>query len=590
MLGWIKEHVKDDIDFVVWTGDSARHDKDEEHPRGAQEVLGMNRRVADKIAETFSSSDGQLEIPVVPTFGNNDFLPHNIFYPGPNKWLHAYDDIWRRFIPEEQRHSFEFGGWFFVEVIPDQLAVFSLNTMYFFDRNAGVDGCALPSEPGFKHMEWLRVQLQRMRERGMKAILIGHVPPARTDSKELWDETCWQKYTIWLQQFRDVVTASLYGHMNIDHFMFQDTHDIDLSLTSASPQTPDDDMISIASKEDYLQDLVEKWSGLPDSAVKSLSEDNVDAIAKRSKGKGKKDPYKKIGGEFAERYQLSLISPSIVPNFFPTIRVFEYNITGLEKAKVWTDSFDAAAWVPPTNLDWVDEDGDRDEDGSRQELKRDLDTEKKKKKKKKHGKGDKGKKPKDPNLIIPEDPSEKNLPGPAYLNQAFTLTGYTQYYANLTYLNNDIPDDFASKGWRDGDHPVDEPQHKPARPHDFEFQVEYSTFDDKIYKLPDLTVRNYVKLAYRIGEHLTGKSNSLNREDAGDESEKRGGDVLDSAEDGLELDEEEECDGEGNVESEKKKKKKKKKKHHHGKKNKAWLAFLDRAFVRTKSKDELKKL
>ena len=76
----------------------------------------------------------------------------------------------------------------------------------------GVDGCANKHEPGYEHMEWLRIQLQILRERGMKAILIGHVPPARTDSKESWDETCWQKFTLWERQYRDIIVGSLFGH------------------------------------------------------------------------------------------------------------------------------------------------------------------------------------------------------------------------------------------------------------------------------------------------------------------------------------------------------------------------------------------
>ncbi|KAL2153927.1 hypothetical protein VTH82DRAFT_2603 [Thermothelomyces myriococcoides] len=180
---WIEAHLKDKIDFVVWTGDTARHDRDERLPRHADQVLGTNAWIADKFVELFGDKSGEgMVVPVVPNFGNNDILPHNILLPGPNKWFQSYAHIWRRFIPEEQRHSFEFGGWFSVEVIPGHLAVFSLNTLYFFDRNAGVDGCRDPAEPGYKQMEWLRVQLQFLRERGMKAILIGHVPPARTET------------------------------------------------------------------------------------------------------------------------------------------------------------------------------------------------------------------------------------------------------------------------------------------------------------------------------------------------------------------------------------------------------------------------
>jgi endopolyphosphatase len=138
---------------VLWTGDSARHDSDDKIPRTASQVVGSNRWMSDKVVETFSDGDGKhMTIPVVPTLGNNDILPHNILMPGPNKWLQTYTDVWRRFIPEEQRHSFEFGGWFYVEVIPNKLAVFSLNTLYFFDRNAGVDDCQQPNQPGFMQM------------------------------------------------------------------------------------------------------------------------------------------------------------------------------------------------------------------------------------------------------------------------------------------------------------------------------------------------------------------------------------------------------------------------------------------------------
>jgi len=87
----------------------------------------------DKFIEVFGDTDknsnDDCTIPIVPTFGNNDVLPHNIFAKGPNKWTKAYARVWRPFIPEEQRHQFDRGGWFYVEVIPNRLAVFSLNTM-----------------------------------------------------------------------------------------------------------------------------------------------------------------------------------------------------------------------------------------------------------------------------------------------------------------------------------------------------------------------------------------------------------------------------------------------------------------------------
>ncbi|KAF5542459.1 PPN1-vacuolar endopolyphosphatase [Fusarium mexicanum] len=603
-LKWVRKNVKDDIDFVVWTGDTARHDSDEKLPRSSSHVLDMNRKVARKMVKTFSD-DGSLTVPVIPTFGNNDFLPHNIFYPGPNKWLQAYSSIWHRFIPEEQRHSFGFGGWFEVEVIPNQLSVISLNTMYFFDRNAGVDGCAIPSEPGFKHMEWLSVQLQRLRERGMKAILIGHVPPARTENKQNWDETCWQKYTLWLKQFRDVVTGSLYGHMNIDHFLFQDTKDIDLSLYDKAGTTrePMDDDFSVESKSDYLIDLRKSWSNLPGSAAKALEEDldaedeletqdeDVDELRNRNKKKkkGKKGKKKKghgkIGGKYGERYQVSLVSPSVVPNYFPTIRIIEYNITGLEDAPVWTDSFDINSKVPE-ELSGFSEDEE-----AHQELKRDLEAERRKKgrkgkKGKKGRKGRKGKKkPKNPELVIPPAPPKGSPPGPAYSRQTFTFMGYTQYFANLTYINNDLTDLSETSKWRDGDFSDEVPNHDKPQPKKFRYEVEYSTFTDKIFKLPDLTVRSYLKLASRIAKRKTKKGKGKAAEEYNEDFEDESDSDDDGDGDDTELPEPEEGDSDLDFTATRGKKGKNKRR----KTNKVWKHFLQEAFVNTIPEKQLKK-
>ncbi|KAL2212096.1 Endopolyphosphatase, partial [Sarocladium strictum] len=606
---WVRDHIKDDVDFIIWTGDTARHDSDEKNPRDTDSVFRTNRLVADKFVDAIAGNGGKLDIPIVPTFGNNDFLPHNIFYPGPNKWLHAYSEIWRRFIPEEQRHSFEYGGWFQIEVIPGRLAVISLNTMYFFDRNAAVDGCRNPSEPGFRHMDWLRIQLQLLRERGMKAILMGHVPPARTEGKQAWDETCWQRYTLWLKQYRDVVTGSVYGHMNIDHFMLQDTKEIDI-LTSAatvsekdSDKDPLDEIIDVQSKGDYLSELRNVWSGLPSAAVEKLitADAEPDEASSSRKGhKKKRRKYKKIGGKYAERYQLTLVSPSVVPNYFPTLRVVEYNISGLEDAKTWEDPCSASAISENSKHDLT-----QVADELHQELKRDVETDAhalgKKGKKHKKKKGRKGKKkPHDPNLIVPEKPSKKSLPGPAYKMQPFTFTGYTQYFANLTHINNDLKEsDVHGAGWRDGDHDNRNPGHKP-KPREFKYEVEYSTFDDKLFKLDDLTVKSYLKLAYRMAKKRKGKSTVAQDSDVDvhiddddfyddyeDNEDGDGTDVEDDAEED-EGDAEEQTNDEDDEEEDVSTTGKGGKKKHKKKKNKVWLHFLHHAFVKTATDKELK--
>jgi len=51
---WIKENLRDEIDFVVWTGDSARHDNDVEHPRTERQVYDLNKMVVNLVKDTFS--------------------------------------------------------------------------------------------------------------------------------------------------------------------------------------------------------------------------------------------------------------------------------------------------------------------------------------------------------------------------------------------------------------------------------------------------------------------------------------------------------------------------------------------------------
>ena len=610
---WIQKNLRDEIDFVIWTGDSARHDNDEQIPRTQQQVLELNNFVVDKFVEVFGKDDNindtdptnDLTIPIVPTYGNNDIMPHNIFTPGPNRWTKEYLQVWKKFIPEAQRHGFERGGWFSVEVIPNKLAVFSLNTMYFFDSNSAVDGCAKKSEPGYEQMEWLRVQLQFIRDKGMKAILMGHVPPARTVSKQSWDETCWQKMTLWLEQYRDVVVGSLYGHMNIDHFMLQDFRDVSLFSEVGTTDTTNrfhlDDEFSIASASDYLQELRTGWSKLPDPPNRKVLEavdfdDEPSLLSQLVRflatkittkiSKGRKDDkdkaydkfLDKIGGPWAERFSLSFVSPSVVPNYYPTLRVFQYNITGL----------DALALASPTisnptstvhedlNVGLILGDG--------------------------YGDTTNKNKPKYPKFKVPNSPSKSSPPGPAYSPQTFTWLGYAQYYANLTTINNDFTadsddptanGDIESSKWKDGKHSGKKPKDKnielPLR--SFKFQEEYNTKTDKIYHLKDLTLRSYFDLANRIGQYKPKRSDRFALDSDLQDSEKFEPITESMDPHGTDQIAPESGSNSNDLESDAIETDKKKKKHRKHKNRKAinrvWLTFVRRAFVSSWDDEDL---
>jgi endopolyphosphatase len=359
---------------------------------------------------------------------------------------------------------------------------------------------------------------------------------------------------------------------------------------AAAAASPVEGGFSVQGKGNYLADLRSGWSKIP-----------APQTAKSEASRGGHH-----AAHWSERYSLALVNPSIVPNYLPTMRIYEYNISGLEDAPVWRDDPDKFSYGKAEDAEEGGEDDDglvggEDDDDAviaedaapHQELKRglDLDLDLDALGRRNKGKGRKNKskdskkphRPHDPKLIIPAPPSKTAGPGPAYSPQPLSLTGYTQLFANLTRLNmpeevvdgedqNSVDDDADAAA---GGKKKKQPQHLP-----FEFEVEYSTFADKWYRVPDLTVRSYVRLAYRIarragGQPLEAVDQEFDEEfalDFGNEDgDNDGGD-----------------DGKSDVESADKKKKKKGKKGKSRASNKLWLRFLSRAFIGAVPREDLK--
>ncbi|KAJ1718027.1 Endopolyphosphatase, partial [Coemansia biformis] len=56
----------DNVDFVMWTGDSGRHDRDLDRPRTFGDIVDGNRIAAAALQSAFPRT------PIVPNVGNND--------------------------------------------------------------------------------------------------------------------------------------------------------------------------------------------------------------------------------------------------------------------------------------------------------------------------------------------------------------------------------------------------------------------------------------------------------------------------------------------------------------------------------------
>ncbi|KAG1836936.1 Metallo-dependent phosphatase-like protein [Suillus subalutaceus] len=210
-LDFLDEHWTSEIDFVIWTGDNARHDNDHDIPRPLDEIFDLNRAVAKKMEHVFLRKG----IPVVPSLGNNDIWR-------PNKIFEEFSSIWSAFIPPTSSASFHQGGYFSTEIIPDAVAAISINTLYFYQKNHAVEGCryADPKDPGNIHLDWLEEQLEGFRSRQMQ-----------------YFPECYYRFVELNLRFQDTILGNLYGHLNIDHFSFLKADEIDMSIKTSSSST-----------------------------------------------------------------------------------------------------------------------------------------------------------------------------------------------------------------------------------------------------------------------------------------------------------------------------------------------------------------
>ncbi|CAI2169929.1 19577_t:CDS:2 [Funneliformis geosporum] len=248
---WLEKNWKNKLDFIVWTGDNARHDNDDIIPRTPEEMFRLNRMITEKFLETFG--DPQLRsrkkaphfIPIVPSIGNNDIHPNNIVLPGPNDLLTTLHDIWYPFIPQKQHKTFLKGGYFYTEVIPGKLIVVSINTLYFYKANTAVNGCKAKDQPGTIHLRWLNDVLRMANKRGLKVYL--------TEREGLNIS----------QEDQGAVETKVY---NIDK---------------------------------YMNKLLKHYRKIP------------------------------LTREVEKEYAVININPSVIPTFFPALRIFDYNITEL---------------------------------------------------------------------------------------------------------------------------------------------------------------------------------------------------------------------------------------------------------------------
>ncbi|CAI4384137.1 ALI_HP2_G0032830.mRNA.1.CDS.1 [Saccharomyces cerevisiae] len=503
-LRWVKENLRDKIDFVIWTGDNIRHDNDRKHPRTEAQIFDMNNIVADKMTELFSAGNEEdprdFDVSVIPSLGNNDVFPHNMFALGPTLQTREYYRIWKNFVPQQQQRTFDRSASFLTEVIPGKLAVLSINTLYLFKANPLVDNCNSKKEPGYQLLLWFGYVLEELRSRGMKVWLSGHVPPIAKN----FDQSCYDKFTLWTHEYRDIIIGGLYGHMNIDHFIPTDGKKARKSLLKAMEQSTrvqqgedsneeeeetelnrilDHAMAAKevflmgakpSNKEAYMNTVRDTYYRKVWNKLERVDEKNVENEKKKKEKKDKEKKKPITRKELIERYSIVNIGGSVIPTFNPSFRIWEYNITDIvndsnfavSEYKPWDEFFESLNKIMEDSLLEDEMDSSNIEVG----INREKMGEKKNKKKKKNDK------------TMPIEMPDKYELGPAYVPQLFTPTRFVQFYADLEKINQELHNSFVES--------------KDI----FRYEVEY-TSDEKPYSMDSLTVGSYLDLAGRLYEN-----------------------------------------------------------------------------------------
>lgn len=459
-IDWVRENLKDEIDFIIWTGDNMRHDNDRNHPRFESTIFDMNHLLTTQLythicKNNKTDNPRDLDIHLVPSIGNNDVFPHNVFVIGPTLQTREFYKMWHWLIPEEQQKLFDRYGSFMKEVIPGKLAVISINTLYMFKANPLADSCVKPTEPGYQLLIWFGNVLEELRQRGMKVWLSGHVPPLEKN----FEKSCFHKFTLWTHEYRDIIVGGLYGHMNMDHFVPLDgTESRDFFDTV---YTEGYDSINT----DQEMDLPFLTQGSKPKGKETYMEQTRENIYKKVAKKllpKRMDKSLKTAKDLQYKYSVVNVAGSVIPTFNPSMRVWEYNITGL-------DQIDANNFVEYESWDQFFL---RLEEIIKEESEAEIDL---------------NSINKDDKTIPRRMPRDMNL-GPAYEPQLFSPTRFIQYFADLDKINEDY--------YRYIDEGMSEEE---AAGKAFKYEIEYTSENDEPFKNRTLFVHDYMEIAAKLG-------------------------------------------------------------------------------------------
>ncbi|CAG8663666.1 13051_t:CDS:2, partial [Racocetra fulgida] len=254
-----------DIDFIVYTGDSVRHDKDKAFKRTQEQVLDTHRTVVEYVRKYFDISRIKFVISVSSSSSCNGSLlksslciEHNRLSQGPNDLLGNLSQIWA---PLNLNLTSDFiKGGYFRQDIHSKISVLSLNSMYFYKKNTIVPDCNVTDGPGALQLEWFERELKSARHEGRKIYISQHVPPL-DDSNTL-------SFVTSASKDEDAYSIFVLNETHVSNISSVD--DVVLVLTNAPSIKPIESSINISTAI-YINSGTVKLDSSSESSCMSLT-------------------------------------------------------------------------------------------------------------------------------------------------------------------------------------------------------------------------------------------------------------------------------------------------------------------------------
>lgn len=208
------------VDFVIYTGDSARHDRDKKLVRTTADIFEDHTRVVSYFEESFDLN----RTLVIPTIGNNDVPSFKAASEDAHeRFYKRLLDIWSRYkgldimTPGKAQESFLRGG-YWVQTLPraPTISIINLNTMLFYADSKETLDCDLPSSAGGVQLDWYEGTLKLLQLKEQKAYVMGHIPPKSGVDHKLYMKNCYRRFIGITGEHASSIAAVFWGHTNSD--------------------------------------------------------------------------------------------------------------------------------------------------------------------------------------------------------------------------------------------------------------------------------------------------------------------------------------------------------------------------------------